>query len=186
MRANFVHIEPLLRRVLENGAPGDLTEFGIWHGTTFMPMAELARVHGRVIHAIDSFQGMGPPTDRDDGQFGAGALDPGGSATFRELARPFGDTVRIHEGFVPDVLQGMDGVRPVAFAHVDLDQYAPTLAALQWVWPRMAHGGILACHDWRAGSSILAAGAIADWMEQSGSQIAGTTLESGHCWYERP
>jgi len=186
VRANFIHIEPLVRRVLENNVPGDLVEFGIWHGTTFMPMAELARVHRRTIHAVDSFRGMGPATDRDNGQFQAGTLDPGGSAAFRELAAPFGKTIQVHEGWVPGVLEPMDGVEALAFAHVDLDQYAPTLAVLRWLWPRMSPGGIVACHDWRPPSTQLASAAIDQWREEAGVPVRGSNAETGHCWFIKP
>jgi len=182
LRANFVHIEELLRRVLKDGTPGDLAEFGVWHGTTFMPMAELARIHGKRIHAVDSFAGMAQETPRDGGQFRKGALDVGGSAVFRMLVKPFGGTVAVHEGFVPNVLRELADAR-FAFVHLDLDQYAPTLAALRFLWPRMERGGVLVCHDWFVDRDTLAAGAIRDWTLEMGVSLAGSLDESGHCWF---
>jgi O-methyltransferase len=184
MRANFIHIEPMLREVLRCGVPGDLAEFGVWHGTTFMPMAELARVDGRVIHAVDSFCGMAQETSRDGDNYKRGALSVGGSKVFRHLAAPFGDTVKIHEGFVPDILAELEDVQ-FAFVHLDLDQYQPTLDALRFLWPRMSPGGVLICHDWKRGASTLAAGAIADWMTETGAVLAGERKESLHGWFVR-
>lgn len=104
--------------------------------------------------------------------------------TFRALVRPYVN-VRTHEGFVPGVL---DELEPVSycFAHVDLDQYAPTLHVLRHVWPRLVPGGIVACHDWFPGRNELAAGAIADWMSEAGVPIAGDQPKTQHAWFIKP
>jgi len=165
-------------------APGDLAEIGVWHGTTFMPMAEIGRHYGRTVHAVDSFQGMAQPTDRDTAQYPKGALSVGGSEIFRELVAPYGNVV-VHEGVVPEVLDRIS-VKCFAFVHLDLDHYAPTRAALEWLWPRMSPGGILCCHDWTRERTTLAAGAINDWARHSGVPISGVMERSAHCWFVRP
>lgn len=182
MRANFVHIEHQLRATLEAGIPGDLAEFGVWYATTFMPMAELARQAGRTIHAVDSFCGMVPNTDRDNGEYQKGALSVNGSATFRMLARPFGSTIVVHEGFVPAVLDEMADCR-FAFVHLDLDQYLPSLQALRFVWPRMSSGGIMICHDYFPDRNTLAAGAIHDWMAETATPPLHHEPMSRHAWF---
>ena len=184
MRANYLHIEALARAVLSRRVIGDWAEFGVWRATTFMPLAELARRNGRRIHAVDSFRGLGPTTERDGGEYQAGCLDVGGSAVFRDLAAPFGATILIHEGWVPDVLGELAEVR-FGFVHLDLDQYAPTLASLKFLWPRLAPGGCVVCHDWEPEGRTLAAGAIADWAAGAGVPYTGTAPDSGHCWFEK-
>jgi len=179
MRASFIHIESWLRRVLKEDIRGDLAEFGVWYATTFMPMAELARMYQRKIHAVDSFVGMGEPGDRDDGQYIKGGLSVGGSKIFRQLAAPYVGTVVIHEGWVPDILQEMD-CDTFSFVHLDLDHYQPMLDALRFVWPRMARGGIVCCHDWMRDRDILAAGAIKDWMRDSKVELEAENIQSLH------
>jgi len=181
MRANFIHIEPMARAVIEFSTPGDFAEFGVWHGTTFIPLAELARQDGRAIHAVDSFAGMAKETARDANRYREGALSVGGSATFRSLAKPF-PNIEIHEGFVPSILDELADTT-FAFVHLDLDQYAPTLDALRFLWPRMADGGVVICHDWFRGKDVLAAGAIVDWMNESGVSPAGECSMSQHIWF---
>ncbi len=182
VRANYIHLDHLLRSVLAAPVLGDLAEFGVWHGTTFMPMCELASQHGRTIHAVDSFEGMDAETKRDAGQYRKGELSVGGSAVFRMLTKPYGKTVQIHEGFVPSVLSELDSCR-FAFVHLDLDQYAPTRSALAFLWPRMNPGGVLICHDWFRDRDILAAGAMADWMQSTGLTLAGESPNTGHGWF---
>lgn len=70
--------------------------------------------------------------------------------------------VNIYEGYVPEVL-GSVGRGPFAFAHLDLDHYAPTLDALKWVWPQIAPGGILACHDYAAKIEVMASKAVKEF-----------------------
>lgn len=182
MRANFIHIEAALRQVIGRRLlKGDWAEFGVWHGTTFVPMAELARQTGRVIHAVDSFRGMAEPTEHDGESCPHGSHNVGGSKRFRHLVAPYAGTVVVHEGYVPDVLGELEDVR-FAFVHLDLDQYAPTLASLRFVWPRMNAGGHLLCHDWRPDATRLAAKAISDWMGEAGVKMA-TSLPSGHAWF---
>jgi O-methyltransferase len=166
MRANFIHIEALLRSVLDTKIPGDIAELGVWHGTTFMPMAELARQDGRRIHAVDSFEGMAQETDRDGDRFRKGALSVGGSDVFRCLAKPYGETIT-----------------QFAFVHLDIDQYASTLDALRFLWPRISPGGVLVCHDWWPEENTLAAGAISDWMAEENIMMAGESRYSQHGWF---
>ena len=182
MRATFIHIEALLRSVLDTKITGDIAELGVWHGTTFMPMAELAKQDGRVIHAVDSFEGMAAGTQLDGGEYREGALGVGGSTVFRHLAIGYGGTIEIHEGFVPDILSELDSTQ-FAFVHLDLDQYLPTLEALRYLWPRMSVGGVLCCHDWWPDKDVLASGAMKTWMAESGVSMAGESRYSQHGWF---
>lgn len=184
MRANYIHLDLLLRSVLDSKIQGDLAEFGVWYGTTFLPMAELARINSRTIHAIDSFNGMAEPTSKDGGKgYKQGSHSTNGSAFFRMLVEePFGDTVKIHEGYIPEILRELIAIK-FAFAHIDLDQYQPTLETLNFVWPRMNKGGVMVCHDWFSDVNILAAEAINDWMKKNNIVMAGSSIISSHCWF---
>jgi hypothetical protein len=185
MRANFIHIEPFVRHVFTPpfDVPGDIAEFGVWHGTTFLPMAELARRHGRCLHAVDSFRGMAAPGALDGDGYPQGDLSVGGPAVFRELVAPYGPTVLVHEGFVPEILGEMAACR-FAFVHVDLDHYNPTLDSLRFVWPRLAPGGIVAVHDFYPNSDLLASGAVKNWCAETGERPRGPT-DGRHAWFQK-
>jgi len=181
MRANYLHLDVHAREVLAAGVRGDFAEIGVWHGYTFVPLAELARQAGRVIHAVDSWRGMASPTAADGDEYAAGALSTGGSVAFREAVRPFRN-VRIHEGWVPDILAGM-ATRRFAFVHVDLDQFRPTLEALRFFWPRLSTAGRLMVHDYFPGRQVLASFAVSAWCRETGIAIAGVQEYSRHCWF---
>jgi O-methyltransferase len=146
-------------------------------------MAELATNYQRIAHAVDSFKGMADPSPQDLGQYPKGALDVGGSAHFRMLVKPYGPMVKVHEGWVPDVLDEMARCT-FAFVHLDLDHYLPTLAALEWFWPRMERGGVMACHDWFIHKCDLATRAINEWLAGNAhnSRIIDYNEHSHHLW----
>lgn len=188
MRARWEHIYNLAQQCL--CVPGDFCEFGVWQGSTFLPMAHLAATVSKRCHAVDSFRGCPAPSEKDRDekgrqQYPSGSLSVGGPALFQQLVNPLGDTVCIWKGFVPKVLNRMDKDVPMlAFVHVDLDQYLSTLAAIRWSWSRLSPGGIMACHDFVSHRSFLAAGAIHFWMEESGTKETGTS-GSGHIWFQK-
>jgi hypothetical protein len=146
--------------------PGDFVEVGVFRGDTFKRLATIAHAIGRRAHGFDSFEGMAPPTDLDFGHYPTGKLSVGGVEAFRNIladaAVPEAG-YRLWPGFIPHCFEGFD--EPVAFALVDVDQYEPTRVALDWIWPRLATGGVLLLDDYFHKREGLAARAIDEWIE---------------------
>jgi len=199
MRASFEHLRVLVESV--EAVPGDFAELGVWRGATFGPLALVGHVNDRICHAVDSFEGMSEPTAADfaaDGtcQYKRGSLNAGGTLPLLEaIAAEFGDiqedvaNVRIRKGWVPEVLDTVKLTTGLAFTHVDLDQYEPTLHALRWAWERTNPGGILACHDWWPEvhiPPILATAALVVFMDEEHLEPTGRNAESGHIWFRKP
>ena len=53
----------------------------------------------------------------------------------------------IVKGRVPDSFKGRENDR-ISFAHLDMDIYAPTKAALEFIWPRLLPGGAIVLDDY--------------------------------------
>lgn len=70
-----------------------------------------------------------------------------GNANVALLRCEYRDKVNIVSGFVPDSLNGLEDERFV-FVNLDMDLYAPTLAALRFFFSRMTPGGIILTHDY--------------------------------------
>ena len=154
---------------LTHGLPGDVAECGVYRGgSAYLLAKELARraPHKR-LHLFDSFAGLSDPGPLDGSHWRAGAL----ACTLPEVkARLAEYSARIdtHVGWIPHCFrEAVD--RSFCFAHVDVDLYEPTLAALEFFWPRMVPGGIVVCDDYgfetcpgarRAVDQFAAAGAI--------------------------
>jgi len=189
-RAQYRHLEPLIREI--GGVPGDYAELGVWEGHTFVPLALAAWAAGRVAHGVDSWAGMAAPTIRDyepdgDCRFPAGSLATGphvAEALARSLA-PIEDAVRLWIGWVPAVLARVQLAAGLAATHVDLDHYAPSLAALRWAWARTNPGGVLICHDYEPGADRLATAACDEFaaeIDDPGRHLP----DSGHLWWAKP
>lgn len=155
-----------------DSVPGVYVEFGVLRGDTFVGLARAAQKRSREAWAVDSFAGMAEPTVRDFGPDGAnaypaGRFDVGGPDGLTARLAADGITcARVFDGFIPAVLAMLPDA-PVAFAHVDLDHYAPTLDALRWVRARLSQGGVIVCDDWFPGRTWLASGAINDFLSEA-------------------
>ena len=153
--------------------PGDYIEFGVFAGESAVPIARAAQTAGKVYHGVDGFRGMGKPGPRDYDKDG-GCWYPAGKFSGRTVSeiekRLRGHGVKrqsfcIWCGMVPDVLATI-AIDKIAFAYVDLDHYAPTKAALDWVLARLSPGGIMLCDDWTPSCEQCASGAINEFIEQ--------------------
>jgi hypothetical protein len=64
-----------------------------------------------------------------------------------ELLRDWKDQLVFHAGDVFETLRHAD-TGPLSFVHVDLNATAPTVAALEYAWPRMVRGGTMLLDDY--------------------------------------
>ena len=117
---------------------GDMAELGVYCGGTAKLFALLAPE--RCLHLYDTFEGI-PEDDQEPaghkkGEFAADLEDVQNYLS--------GENVVFHPGTFPDT--AVNG--QFAFVHVDADTYQSTKAAIEWFWPRMTPGGILAFDDY--------------------------------------
>lgn len=140
--------------------PGARTECGVYRGATALLLCHAWRsrqpdFRGDDFYLIDSYAGTQPsgvhdliPVRDTNGITRMGPFFPVGKTdTSPELVRGFfGDfpNVRICAGWIPQVFATLPE-RDWAFAHLDLTLYEPTLAALEYFYPRLARGGVILC-----------------------------------------
>jgi len=131
-------------------APGDYVELGVLFGQT------LKFIHRRMdpereLYGFDTFVGFDArdiaverglyPCHWRVGNFSSTSAD--GVAEY--LGRP--NNLKLVTGWLPMAFKPFEHLR-WRFAHVDMDLYAPTRAALALLWPRMVPGGIIMVHDY--------------------------------------
>lgn len=146
--------------------PGDYAEIGVYRARLFQRLARAARERGRHAHAFDSFYGLGGKGEHDGQGFENGALSVGGPDAFRAIldeAQVPRDCYTLHHGYVPDCFKSYSG-DGFALAFLDLDLYAPTVHALEWLWPRIRPGGILALDDVFPGRGTFAGRAVDEFQ----------------------
>jgi len=134
-------------RIREEGIPGAIAEVGVYRGRTSRLLRRLAPE--RMLYLFDTFEGF-PEQDlvSPDKRF---------SDTTLELAkRAVGDLSRvaIRQGYFPDTAAGLEDER-FAFVMLDVDLFAPTLAGLEFFYPRMSAGGYIFCHDYHNHDPIV-------------------------------
>lgn len=69
------------------------------------------------------------------------------SAEAALLRCPYREKVVIKKGYVPETFSGLEEERFV-FVNLDMDLYAPMLAALRFFAPRLELGGVILLHDY--------------------------------------
>jgi hypothetical protein len=123
--------------------PGAFAEIGVYRGGSAKVLYDIAQEQDRELHLFDTFKGIPfqtPGLDRHEvGNF---AVEPGFEHVLRE-ALPL---AWIYVGTYPET-HG-DDLPPMAFVHVDCDQYTSYKAALTLMWPLLVPGGIMLFDDY--------------------------------------
>jgi hypothetical protein len=170
---------------------GARAECGVFQGFSALFACRAAALsspgfEGAGLHLVDSFAGFPQPKADDFISIRAGGKTLSGPAfaegaaavplkqvqqVFREFPK-----VRFHQGYIPEVLGQLPDTE-WAFAHIDLDLHEPTLASLEYFYPRMVKGGVIVCDDY---GSTLFPGARKAWESYCESNaIVFVTLETG-------
>lgn len=150
----------LLRSLNARRVPGALAELGVYRGQTarllhhYMP--------DRDLHLFDTFTGfdaaeVGAERARTGHDVEAGRYGETSVEQVRRAIAPRSARVHLHAGLFPaSVPPGLER-ETFAFAHLDADLHAPTLAGLEFFYPRLAPGGLLVVHDYNAWPGARAA-----------------------------
>ena len=132
----------------QEGIAGEFAEVGVYRGATSRFLAACAP--GRTLHLFDTFEGFAPrdrePENASDERFTATSED-----TVRR-ALGAAANAHIHAGYFPTTTAGLEQ-RTFALVLLDLDVYAPTLAGLEFFYPRLESGGYCFVHDYNSPES---------------------------------
>jgi hypothetical protein len=154
---------------------GARAECGAYRGATALLLchaqrAQQADFRGEDFYLIDSFSGTSNSVEPDlipvrqaDGSARQQAFFPvGKSDTSPDLVRSFFADypgAQICAGWIPQVFAALPE-REWAFVHLDLTLFEPTLAALEYFYPRLRRGGVIFCDG-----SIFCPGAHKAWEQ---------------------
>lgn len=117
---------------------GCFVEVGVYKGGSAWHLAKVARAQCRVLYLYDTFEGIPYRLPEDPHQVGD-FKDT--SAKLVQAAIP---NAVIVKGIFPSSAIEMP---PVAFAHLDCDQYQSYHDSLNYLRTRMAHGGVIWLDD---------------------------------------
>lgn len=163
--------------------PGDTVECGVWRGAgSYLILKATEQTPERQHHVFDSFEGLSAPVEADaPGDPRAHAWSAGELAEPLDLVRRnlagFESRVRFYPGWIPDRFDEVRDIR-VAFCHIDVDLYEPTLQSLQFFYDRVVPGGLLVCDDYGYVDCPGATRAFDEFMADKPESIVH--LPSGH------
>jgi O-methyltransferase len=170
----------LLRTILERSIQGDLVEIGVYKGTTARLIHHF--VPDRDLFLFDTFEGFTARGTKEelsamghvveDGRFSDTSLEH-----VRTTVSVLSDRVHFIKGYFPDSIPDGFENRTFAFVHLDADLYEPSLAGLQFFYPRMAHHGIIVVHDYNAWPG--ARSAVDDFMRDKPELVVSMPDKSG-------
>jgi len=129
---------------------GDVFECGVYKGGTAAMMAEVLRRRdsGKQLFLFDSFRGL-PEVDPDKDVHRPGEFADTSTEGVKSYLADRGllRSCVLREGVIPEVFRGLES-RTIALAHVDVDLYRSVSDSLEFVWPRIAIGGVLIVDDY--------------------------------------
>jgi hypothetical protein len=164
------------RQLGQEGIQGDFAELGVWRGNSAAILAHYAARDGRRLYLFDTFAGF-------DGRDLIG-IDGAQSKIFADTSLEYAkgtighdDVTTYLSGFFPDTVTDEVRGRTYALAHIDCDLYAPTKAALEFFYPRMAKGGTIIMHDYENWEGPTRA--IDEFCRATGEQIVRWPDRSG-------
>jgi O-methyltransferase len=142
-RVRYASLALALETIEREGIAGCMAELGVWRGTTS------AFIHSQVptrrLYLFDTFEGF-PGESESDGRFRDTSVDA--------VRQRIGDSSNVifRVGMFPDTARGLESEQ-FAFALLDADKYAPTLAGLDFFYPRVDRGGYVFIHDYNSPES---------------------------------
>lgn len=191
-RARLDNIEQLLRKAVKNGVPGDFVECGVWRGGSSLyarAVLDVLREPDRVVHLVDSFQGLPVPTQSND-------VDSWSRMHFlrvplEEVQRPFrqlgllDDGVAFHKGFFQNSLpvvrqQLMQSNRPIAVLRMDGDMYESTMDILYNLYDLVSVGGCVIIDDY---TIVYAKRAVHEFLDRHGIVANFVSIDESSAYF---
>jgi len=139
-RVRFASLALALETIEREKIPGALAELGVWRGATSSFIH--SQLRRRPLYLFDTFTGFGGKDGADE-RFRDTSVDV--------VRRKIGDcsNVIFRPGTFPETARGLES-EPFAFVLLDVDKYEPTLAGLNFFYPRLSPGGYLFVHDYNS------------------------------------
>jgi O-methyltransferase len=129
-----------IQTIEREGLPGAFAELGVWRGITSEFIH--AQAPHRHLYLFDTFAGFGEEEgETEDRRFR--------NTSVETVRRNLGDTnnVSFRVGEFPRTSEGLESER-FAFVLLDADKVEPTLAGLEFFYPRLVAGGYMFLHDY--------------------------------------
>ena len=172
------HFQDLLRQL--EPVDGRIVECGVGPGRSIFAFLLITRFlsRPREIWGYDTFEGIPPPQEEDGpinankaGWWSYSTDDVAKLLRFNGLDESFiKEKTTLVKGEFNDTLPSYDGA-PIALLHLDVDFYASYKCALQYLYPHVSKGGIVAFDEYDNATWVGATQAIDEFFADRPEQI---------------
>lgn len=132
-------LEELAKSAMSTPREGCIVEVGVYQGGSALKLYQVAREQNRKLYLYDTFEGI-PFKDAIDPHY----VGDFGDCSYHAIKSAFPEAV-VTRGIFPGSATTMP---PIAFAHLDCDQYRSVGESIDYLWPRMMEGGIMWFDDY--------------------------------------
>lgn len=162
---------------------GDIVECGVFRAASAFLMLSASEGTGKNLHGFDSFEGLSKPEETDTVTRGRtfkwkenDLSVPENTAS--ENLKKFEGHFSLYKGWIPQRFDEVEG-KIFSLVHIDVDLFAPTLAALEYFWPRLSPGGMIVCDDYGFETCPGARKAMDDFFQKQGQSVIHLTTGQG-------
>lgn len=130
---------------------GSVIEVGSWRGGSGALIASCMNINNieEELYLCDTFHGVVKCGDKDtvyvDGMHSDTSLDILQNLIYTEMNLK---NITVLDGVFPDQTGYKVENKTFRFCHIDVDVYQSAKDAVEWLWPRMVDGGIIAFDDY--------------------------------------
>lgn len=130
----------------------NIAECGVFRGhSSYIMLSRLKELDsdfkGRGYYAVDSFEGLSKPTERDNlDERWEGKMQAEYNEVSKVLKLDFPE-VEIHRAFIPEALNKLP-VTAYRLVHIDVDLADPTMEAIDFFYPKLLVGGVIIVDDY--------------------------------------
>jgi len=158
-------------RIVQKKIPGSIAELGVYRGELASVLNRL--FYDRTLYLFDTFEGFSN-NDLADGQEGEHSQaavgdfkDTSLDMVLARMAHP--EKIVLKKGYFPDTTEGVEDT--FAFVSLDVDLYKPTLAGLNYFYPRLSRGGNIFVHDYNNLRFKGVRSAVEEFCDATGAPI---------------
>jgi len=111
-------------------------------------LADLGKISTYSMHLYDSWMPMQEEYLLPSEKLLAGEYKNLDINRVKKNLNEFSSNITFHQGFIPDSLNLLPAPKSISYVHIDLNSAAPTLAALEFFYPRLLKGGVIVFDDY--------------------------------------
>jgi O-methyltransferase len=147
-KVRFYTIWLQIERIKDKKIPGSFAELGVYQGETAKIIHELDP--DRDLYLFDTFNGFSEEDISAEKSKEAKYSSTNFSDTDLEVVKNYIDGnehIKFYPGYFPDSAANLDETT-FSFVHLDADLYKPTIAALNYFYPKLSPGAVMIIHDY--------------------------------------